>query len=664
MSHTTTRSQKTIWVIDDDETALLLAEEVLTDAGFHVRTFTNAPSALAAAQTKAPDIIVVDVIMPGMDGFEFCTQMRSLRQGAVVPILVTTSLDDTASIDKAYEAGATNFAIKPLNWTLEIYRVDYMLRSATIARELLQKEHETRLAKEDWERTFDSITDVVTVLDIDLNILRANQAATKLFGRPPEAIVGRPCHELFHGAREKCPDCPALRVKATNRSASAEIKCGPAGNLFEVTVLPVTDLQGQMTHLVHVARDLSEKKSLEAELRQAQKMEAVGTLAGGIAHDFNNLLTVVQCCAEMLIADETEAGWRSENLEAILETAKRGSALTKQLLTFSRKKSNFSQRQVLNLNDVLKNISRMLEKGLPKTVSQQYCLAAELHQINADPGQLEQVVMNLAVNAAHAMPEGGALTIETQNVRLEPDYSQAHSNVEPGDYALLSVSDTGHGMDKATEARIYEPFFTTKKVGEGTGLGLSVVFGIVREHHGHIACYSEVSVGTTFRIYFPAVTQSDLKLQPMAADLEAMPGGSETILIVDDEAPIRGLLERHLTKLGYAVMAAADGEIALRRYTEADHRPQAVILDLGMPNMSGWECLAKLRSLDPQAKVLVASGYGGTDLDSRVLNFGATGFMRKPYNLANISKKLREILDAPVDSMVAGLILPTTCTAA
>ena len=239
MNQKTCRSLKTVWVIDDDETALLLADEVLSDAGFQVRTFANASSALAAAETEIPEIMVVDVIMPGLNGFEFCARLRSLPQGAVVPILVTTSLDDTTSIDNAYEAGATDFATKPLNWTIEIYRLDYMLRSAKTARNLLEKEHETRLAKEQWERTFDSITDSVTVLDTDLNILRANKATTKLFGGAPEATLGRPCYKLFQRGGEKCENCPANRVLATNLASSAEIKCGPAGNQFEVTVSPV-----------------------------------------------------------------------------------------------------------------------------------------------------------------------------------------------------------------------------------------------------------------------------------------------------------------------------------------------------------------------------------------------------------------------------------------
>ena len=644
MNQELTRSLNTVWVIDDDETALLLAEEALSDAGFQVQTFTDALGALVAAQTKLPDIIVVDVIMPGMNGYDFCTALRRLPRGTVVPILVTTSLDDTTAIDKAYEAGATNFATKPLNWAIEIYRLDYMLRSASIALDLLQKEHETRLAKEDWERTFDSIADGVIVLSADLKILRANQAIAKAFNRPPEAIVGRLCHEVFNLDRGACPDCPVPRVLATSRTAAAEIKCGPAGNLFEITVSPVPNPQGQVTHFVHVARDLSEKKALEAELRQAQKMEAIGTLAGGIAHDFNNLMMVVQGCTELLLAEEAAAGRSRDDLHAILEAAKRGARLTKQLLLFGRKQSNFSQRRPLDLNSLLRKTMQMVEKGLSKSVSHQFRLATDLHPINADSVQLEQVVMNLAVNAAHAMPAGGTLTLETQNVRLEPTAGHSPPGLEPGNYVLLSVSDTGCGMDQATLAHIYEPFFTTKKVGEGTGLGLAVVFGIVREHKGHISCYSEVGVGTTFRIYLPAVRQPAGESPSTAAKSPALSRGFETILIVDDEASIRGLLERLLTRQGYAIISAADGQIALRRYAEARPRPQAVIMDLGMPNMSGWECLEKIRQLDPQVKVLLASGYGEADLENRALQAGASGFLSKPYDLASISRKLREIL--------------------
>ena len=653
MIRETQHAKRVVWVIDDDETVLLLAAEVLAGAGFDVKTFSDAVVALTAAERNLPDLVVVDVIMPGMDGFEFCSHLRKLPRGDAVPVLVTTSLDDTASINHAYRAGATNFATKPVNWAIEVQRLHYLLKSADLASELKQKEQETRLAKEDWERTFDAIADVVTVLDPNLTILRANRAAVKMFGGSEAGVIGRPCHDLFYDSDQRCPDCPVWRVLASGIPASAEIHCAPSGNLFEITVSPVTDRMGQVTRMVHVARDLSEKKRLESELRQAQKMEAVGTLAGGIAHDFNNLLTVIQCCSEFAISEAAETGRADENLEAILETAKRGSALTKQLLLFSRKKANSSQKQLLDLNVILRSIRKMLEKGLSPSISQEYKLAADLCQIQADPSQIEQVVMNLAVNASHAMPGGGTLMMETRNLRLEPESRRSYPELKPGEYVLLTVADTGHGMDRETLARIYEPFFTTKKVGEGTGLGLSVVFGIVQEHNGHIDCQSEVNVGTTFRVYLPAILQRRNESEPKIAPAPSLVGGTETILVVDDEAPIRGLLERHLRKLGYNIMSAADGELALSRYGEGKRRPHGVILDLGMPKMSGWECLEKLLAMDPQVKVLVATGYSGADLDTRVMEKGATAFLRKPYDLAAISKKLREVLDAPPNAAPA-----------
>ena len=644
------QTKRVIWVIDDDETALMLAEEVLAGAGFNVKSFSDAAQALSIAESGMPDLVVVDVIMPGLDGFEFCTRLRQLPRGETIPVLVTTSLDDTASINKAYQAGATNFATKPLNWTIEVQRLHYLLKSADLAGELLKKEQETRLAKEDWERTFDSIGDSVTVLDSNLTILRANRATVHLFGGAEAAVVGRPCHELFYSSDQRCPDCPVWKVLASGEPATAEIRCAPKGGLFEITVSPVTDRQGQITRMVHVARDLSEKKKLEAELRHAQKMEAVGTLAGGIAHDFNNLLTAILCCADLAIADNADAGRKDENLEAILDAAQRGSALTKQLLLFSRKKSDVSQKQLLDLNVILRSMRKMLEKGLSPSVTQFYRLAEDLQSIRADGGQLEQVVMNLASNARDAMPSGGSIAIETRNVAFGAADGHLHPNLNPGNYVLLSVSDTGQGMTKETLARIYEPFFTTKKIGEGTGLGLSVVFGIVQEHNGHIECQSEIGVGTTFRIYLPAVQQSVKEAELKGDFTPNLPGGVETILVVDDEAPIRRLLERHLGKLGYDIICASDGEMGWRKFAEATSRPQAVILDLGMPKSSGWECLEKLRELDPNVKVLVASGYGGADLEARAVQNGAVAFLSKPYNLGAISRKLREVLTAPTQT--------------
>ena len=631
-------------MIDDDEIALLLANEVLTGAGFKVRIFSDAAAALADAAAGLPDLVVVDVIMPGLDGFEFCSRLRQLPQAAVIPILVTTSLDDTTSINRACQAGATNFATKPINWATEVHRLHYLLKSAEIARELQRKELETRLAKEDWERTFNAISDPVTILDKDLKVLRANNAAVNLLGLSAESILGRSCHELFHCPSQPCPDCPAAAVQSTGLPASAEGKCGLVNNLFEVTVSPVTDASRQVTHLVQVMRDLSERKRLEAELRQAQKMEAIGTLAGGIAHDFNNLLMVIQGYVEML---DENAAQPKEDLQAILEATRRGSVLAKQLLLFSRKGAAVVQKHSVNLNELVLNVIRMLEKGVSKTVSLHPYLPKDLRPALANSEQIEQVLMNLAVNATHAMPAGGELSFETQNFTSTPDFLLAHPTLKPGDYVKILVSDTGHGMDRQTLERIYEPFFTTKKVGEGTGLGLAVVFGIVQDHAGLIACESEVGLGTTFTIYLPAARQAETRPPLAPARPASLPGGSETILVADDEIPIRRLLERHLTRLGYTVLTAQDGEVALEKYRTAARRPHAVILDLGMPKMSGWNCLEQLRQFDPQAKILIATGYGGDNVESEAVRKGASGLLAKPYKLAELCHTLRKVLNSP-----------------
>ncbi|HTI97495.1 MAG TPA: response regulator [Dongiaceae bacterium] len=632
-----------IWVIDDDETALMLAQMVLSEAGFEVRTFANAPSALLAAPAGFPAIMVVDLIMPQMDGFAFCKRLRALPGGAEVPVLVTTSLDDPASIDRAYCAGATGFATKPLNWAIEVHRLHYMLRAAEVARELRLKERETRSAKEDWERTFDAIPDVVTVLDSDLRILRANAAAGQQLGLAPDALIGRRCYEMFRKQAQPCANCPALKSLQTGQPASAELPCDSKGGVFAVSTSPVTDAQGQVTHLVYVARDLTEQKLLEAEYRQAQKMEAIGTLAGGIAHDFNNLLTIILGCGELLKDEEERAGRNRDEFKTIIDAAKRGASLSRQLMTFSRKEACKSQVQVLDLNHVIRDVWKMLERIVPKSVTLAAKLSDQLHRINADSGQLEQVLLNLAVNAAHAMPTGGTLTLETRNTELDADFCRYHPELKAGPHVCLRISDTGHGMDRRTQERIYEPFFTTKKVGAGTGLGLSVVFGIVKDHGGHIQCHSEENVGTTFEIYLP-ITAADLVATPPASPpLGATPKGSGTIMIVDDEAPIRNMLQRFLVRQGYSVFAAADGEIALDRYRNPATRPELVILDLGMPVMSGWECLERLRQIDPQARVLIASGYGGDDLEDRIFQKGALGFINKPYDLGEMSRKVRSI---------------------
>lgn len=641
-------SRKLVWVVDDDETVLLLAEEVLADEDFRARTFTNAQSAWEAAAENLPDIILLDVLLPGMDGFEFCSKLRSLPEGDSVPVLMMTSFEDQDSISRAYEVGATDFAIKPINWIIETRRLRYILRAADVAKELKNKERETRQIKENWERTFDSIRDVVTVLDPDLRIMRANAATSDLLDKPLESIIGSHCYEVFQEASEPCPHCPILNAKKQGFPRSREMEYKRPGGLWEVEGSPTTDQKGMLTHIVHVARNISEQKQLETEYRETQKMEAVGTLAGGIAHEFNNLLQIILGYADHIVSRENKTGNIDSEMQFIVDAAKRGGLLTKQILTFSRRGSGLRKKEIVCFNEVIQNFRLMLESGFPKTVSLKIRLVPKLAKTQADRGELQQILMNLTVNAAHAMANGGTLSIETQNITLDQDFCRHHPNCQPGEYVLLIVSDTGHGMDKKTRERIYEPFFTTKQIGEGTGLGLSVVSGIVKDYEGHIACYSDPGLGTTFKVYLPGLAESSGKPEKKIVEKEptVTGDGSVVILLVDDERQIQKLVSTYLAHQGYSVIPVFDGETAVRIFREAKKRPDLVILDLGMPGMSGWDCFRKLRDLDSELKVLVATGYAEKEVLERALSEGVSDLTFKPYVLKELSNKVHELLNS------------------
>jgi PAS domain S-box-containing protein len=397
------------------------------------------------------------------------------------------------------------------------------------------------------------------------------------------------------------------------------------------------------------ARDITERQEAEKEkermqvqLRQAQKMEAVGTLAGGIAHDFNNLLQAVQGYAQLLLLRKDGDDDGQRELQQIVRAAERGADLTQQLLTFSRKVE--SELQPIDFNREVENVRLLLERTIPKMIEVEFRLAEDLKMVNADSGQVEQILMNLVVNAKDAMPDGGKLVVETANVTLDQDYCRIHRVANPGNYVQLTVTDTGHGIDKMTIEHIFEPFYTTKETGKGTGLGLATVYGIVKSHNGHIVCYSEPDEGTTFKIHLPTI-DSTQEARKAEDHLTAPEGGSETILLVDDEEPIRSLGTQILEEFGYTVLTAADGESALRLYSEEQEKIDLVILDLIMPGMGGKLCLVELLKINLEAKVAIASGYSPDGPTKEILKNGAKGFISKPYDLRQMLRVVREVLD-------------------
>jgi len=402
-----------------------------------------------------------------------------------------------------------------------------------------------------------------------------------------------------------------------------------------------TIYEGFLTDITVRKQAGQEREKLQSRLFQSQKMESLGILAGGVAHDFNNLLQAMSGGIELLIQGKPVDHPDAIRLQSVARSVDRAAQLTRQLLLFSRKAE--PRGVLVDLNREVQETARILERTIPKMIALELRLAPEIWALYGDPAQLEQILLNLASNAMDAMPEGGKLVIETGNADLDADFVRRHPGATEGRHVLLTVTDTGCGMDKETLKHAFDPFFTTKAVGQGTGLGLASVYGIVKAHGGYIQCYSEPGLGTAFKIYLPAAALDEAGVKP-SAHVDTPQGGSETILVVDDEPVILEVAKEALEMLGYRVKIAATGEEALEIYREPGQSIDLVLLDLNMPGMGGSRCLAELLQFDPDVKVVIASGYPGNGKNA--LSAGAKGFLGKPYHLKELTAIIRETLDA------------------
>jgi PAS domain S-box-containing protein len=392
-----------------------------------------------------------------------------------------------------------------------------------------------------------------------------------------------------------------------------------------------------------IAQDVTERRVLEDQFRQAQKMEAVGRLAGGVAHDFNNLLMVVSGYTEVLRERTERSNPLYPKIEAIQQAADRATTLTRQLLAFSRKQ--LLELKVVDVNAIVGDIERLLRPLIGENIELVTRLAPDLGRTRADAGQIEQVIMNLVVNSKDAMPDGGKITLQTANASLDEDLRREYSYIQPGPYVMLSVSDNGHGMDKETQARIFEPFFTTKGKSKGTGLGLSTVYGIVKQSGGYVFVQSEAGRGTTFRIYLPRVEDAAEPLGQVRAAQAAL-GGSETVLLVEDEESVRQLVRETLEAKGYKVLEADHGAAALRIVSAHQGAIDMLITDVVMPGMSGRELARQLATSHPQTKVLYLSGYTEDAIVHQGVLDPGTAFLQKPFTLQMLSRKVREVLSS------------------
>jgi PAS domain S-box-containing protein len=409
---------------------------------------------------------------------------------------------------------------------------------------------------------------------------------------------------------------------------------------------PVFGKEGRVVRVAGFAEEITEAETGRRpadRIQQARKLEALGTLAGGVAHDFNNLLQTIQGYTQLLLLDKDQDHPEIRSLQAVDRAADRAAGLTRRLLTFGRRVE--SRLETLDLNPPVRQVVEKLERTFPATVRTELSLADAPALVRADAGQLEQVLESLCANARDAMPEGGCLRIETGPVVLDSAFVEARPGMIPGNYLLLSVSDTGHGMDEGVQERMFEPFFTTKGIGMGSGLGLSLVYGIVKSHGGHIDWESAPEQGTTFRLYWPASAETPAAAFPEPPDMAE--GRGETILLVDDEAAVRSLVEEILSRFGYRVLTAPSGEKALRVFEKRRSEIAVVILDLIMPGMGGMQCLEELLRMAPDLKVLVASGYSAGRSARDALKLGACEFVSKPYSVRALLRVVRSALEEP-----------------
>jgi PAS domain S-box-containing protein len=525
--------------------------------------------------------------------------------------------------------------------------LQFVSTQVAMAIERKRAEEQLQASERKYRLLFETSPEAMFVYDHDtLRILAVNEAATARYGYSEQEFLGLTLHdirppedqsqrELEHELRNR-PDAGAVRTGIRHRTKD--------GRTLEVDLVarPI-EFAGRPARLV-LARDVTAQRQLEEQLRQSQKMEAVGQLAGGIAHDFNNLLTAILGSTHLLLHALPPTDPRRDDAEEIKSAGLRAAELTRQLLAFSRRQ--VLAPKVLELNAVVANMDRMLRRLIGEDIELATSLDPAAGAVNADPGQLEQVLLNLAVNARDAMPSGGRLTIETAAVRLSEEHTERQHRLPPGEYARLAVTDTGLGMDEATQAHLFEPFFTTKEVGKGTGLGLATVYGIVKQSGGYVWVYSEPGHGTTVKVYLPQVTGAGVVETPVVAPQPPEPrGGSEIVLLVEDAAPVRVLARRSLEACGYTVLDAPDPQAALALSASYAGGIDILVTDVVMPGMSGRELAERLVPERPQMKVLFTSGYTDDAMVRQGVLTAGVAFLQKPFVPDTLARKVREVLD-------------------
>jgi PAS domain S-box-containing protein len=680
-----------VLIVDDKEDNLYYMSALLSGHGYSVDTARDGAEALVKARQAPPAIVVSDLLMPVMDGYTLLRHWKADVRLRKAPFIVYTATYTEPSDEQlARNLGADAFILKPTEPALFIARIREVQAQAQVAvpvyteqplgeeadhlREysetLIRKLEQKTLQLEESNKELQN--DIATRAHVELALRESEERFRQLAENidavfwlsDPErrvvfyvspayaSIFGRTCESLYACPRtwDDCVHRDDLEQVA--RSLPGQVTGNwdetyriirPDGTIrwVRARAYPVRDADGQVCRIAGVLRDVTEYRRLQEQFRQAQKMEAVGRFAGGVAHDFNNMLSVILSYTS-LVLDELKPGVpMRDDVEEAHRAAERATELTAQLLAFSRQQ--MLRPKVLDLSRVVGDMEKMLARLLGEDVELSLLTASVGCRVHADPSQIEQIVMNLAVNARDAMPHGGTLAIEITNVELDTVYAASRPGLLPGPYVMLAMTDTGIGMDDATQERVFEPFFTTKEEGKGTGLGLSTVFGIVKQSHGHIHIDSEPGAGASFKVYLPR-TQRPIETLNAVTMTPATLQGTETILLVEDDAQVRDMCCAILRRNGYNVLAAQDGHEALLLHERSGTEIHLLLTDVVMPRMNGAELAERLTRRMPTLKVLYVSGYAESAIVHHgVLEIGIA-FMAKPITPELFLRKVREVL--------------------
>lgn len=635
-------------VVDNDPVMLKWITNLLEKEGYQVLTGEDGLSALDILKSHRPDIIFTDLIMPNIDGEKLCQMIRKdpdLKNVFLVVFSATASEEEINLLQFGADLCIAKCSFDKM--TKHIRKaLDEVDRRAPVARTEhvigLEDAFPRQITKEllsdrkHFEVILGSMAEGILEITPHGRIVYSNPSAISLIGIPEEKLLASNLLNLFYDKDKERMKGLLSTFSAQRKTVNGDPPLQLNGKQVSLSLLPILDKEHRTT--IILLNDVSERKKMEAQLLHAQKMEAIGTLAGGIAHDFNNLLMVVQGNVSLMLLDMNPSHPHYEMLRSIEKKVQNGSRLTAQLLGYARK-GRYEVKPIL-LNQLVEETAEAFGRTR-KNIVIHMDLYRDLHPLEADPGQMEQVLMNLLVNAADAMPVGGNLFLQTLNVTHQEIQADLYEPV-PGNYVLLSVTDTGIGMDQKTMERIFDPFFTTKELGRGTGLGLASAYGIIKGHNGYINVRSEVGKGAAFLTYLPA---SEGKVEEQIKKGEEVLMGRETVLLVDDEEHVLDVGEKILKTLGYKVLIADSGEKAVELYKTNRDKIDLVILDLIMPHKGGGETFDALREIHSEVKALLSSGYSMNGQTREIMRHGCKGFIQKPFSIKELSLKLREILD-------------------